>query len=238
MSFLDAIACVISRTTHALDVITSISRYDRRSNLLQFFLWLGKRYIYFSLCIERLFMFSVCWNQCRRRSCAVMLSTKKTRPGGWPKVSLSLCSHCKTAVPTYCGSFPALWSCIVQVISKSEKVSSRDKTLGLQTVWYGRHHSVQRDTARLSSHKLKHCVHPHTVYMCAMCHLYSTHSILPYTGGWRKLHNENVKDMCFAPYSVREVESRRMRWVKHVTRMSEMRSKCRIEVWNYEESKS
>ena len=38
MSFLDAIACVISRTTHALDVITSISRYDRRSNLLHFFL--------------------------------------------------------------------------------------------------------------------------------------------------------------------------------------------------------
>ena len=37
MSFLDAIACVISRTTHALDVITSISRYDRRSNLLHFF---------------------------------------------------------------------------------------------------------------------------------------------------------------------------------------------------------
>ena len=38
ISFLDAIACVISRTTHALDVITSISRYDRRSNLL-FFYW-------------------------------------------------------------------------------------------------------------------------------------------------------------------------------------------------------
>ena len=38
MSFLDAIACVISRTTHALDVITSISRYDRRSNLLHIFL--------------------------------------------------------------------------------------------------------------------------------------------------------------------------------------------------------
>ena len=37
MSFLDAIACVISRTTHALDVITSISRYDRRSNLLHLF---------------------------------------------------------------------------------------------------------------------------------------------------------------------------------------------------------
>ena len=36
MSFLDAIACVISRTTHALDVITSISRYDRRSNLCFF----------------------------------------------------------------------------------------------------------------------------------------------------------------------------------------------------------
>ena len=41
MSFLDAIACVISRTTHALIVITSISRYDRRSNLFtKFFMTL------------------------------------------------------------------------------------------------------------------------------------------------------------------------------------------------------
>ena len=39
MSFLDAIACVISRTTHALDVITSISRYDRRSNLFTKFFY-------------------------------------------------------------------------------------------------------------------------------------------------------------------------------------------------------
>ena len=42
MSFLDAIVCVISRTTHALDVITSISRYDRRSNLLHFFYNTGR----------------------------------------------------------------------------------------------------------------------------------------------------------------------------------------------------
>ena len=32
-----AITCVIGRTVHALDVITSISRYDSRSNLLHFF---------------------------------------------------------------------------------------------------------------------------------------------------------------------------------------------------------
>ena len=37
VSFLDAITCVIGRTVHALDVITSISRYDSRSNLLHFF---------------------------------------------------------------------------------------------------------------------------------------------------------------------------------------------------------
>ena len=36
MSSLDAIPRVISRTTHTLDVITSISRYDRRSNWLHF----------------------------------------------------------------------------------------------------------------------------------------------------------------------------------------------------------
>ena len=37
VSFLDAITCVIGRTVHALDVITSISRYDSKSNLLHFF---------------------------------------------------------------------------------------------------------------------------------------------------------------------------------------------------------
>ena len=36
MMSLDAIPRVISRTTHTLDVITSISRYNRRSNLLHF----------------------------------------------------------------------------------------------------------------------------------------------------------------------------------------------------------
>ena len=46
VSFLDAITCVIGRTVHALDVITSISRYNSRSNVLHFLN--EKKEVYFS----------------------------------------------------------------------------------------------------------------------------------------------------------------------------------------------
>jgi hypothetical protein len=36
------------------------------------------------------------------------------------------------------------------------------------------------------------------------------------TGGWRKLHNEELLDLCSSPSIIRMVKSRRMRWVGHV----------------------
>jgi hypothetical protein len=41
------------------------------------------------------------------------------------------------------------------------------------------------------------------------------------TGGWRKLHNEELNDLYSLPNIVRVVKSRRMRWAGHVARMGE-----------------
>jgi hypothetical protein len=43
------------------------------------------------------------------------------------------------------------------------------------------------------------------------------------TGDWRKLHNEDLHDLCSSPYIIREIKSRRMRWAGHVARMGERR---------------
>ena len=43
------------------------------------------------------------------------------------------------------------------------------------------------------------------------------------TGEWRKLDNEELRDLYSLPNIVRVVKSRRMRWAGHVTRMGEGR---------------
>jgi hypothetical protein len=37
------------------------------------------------------------------------------------------------------------------------------------------------------------------------------------TGGWRKLHNEELHNLYSSPSIIRMVKSRRMRWAGHVT---------------------
>jgi hypothetical protein len=39
------------------------------------------------------------------------------------------------------------------------------------------------------------------------------------TGGWRKLHNEELHDSYSSPSTTRIIESMRMRWAGHVVRM-------------------
>ena len=39
------------------------------------------------------------------------------------------------------------------------------------------------------------------------------------TGEWRKLHNEEVRDLYSLPNILRVIKSRRMRWAGHVARM-------------------
>jgi hypothetical protein len=43
------------------------------------------------------------------------------------------------------------------------------------------------------------------------------------TGEWRKLHNEELRDLYSLPIIIRIIKSRRMRWAGHVARMGEKR---------------
>jgi hypothetical protein len=48
------------------------------------------------------------------------------------------------------------------------------------------------------------------------------------TGGWRKLHNEELRDLYSSPSVIRIIKSRRMRWAGHVARMVEKRNAYRL----------
>jgi hypothetical protein len=48
------------------------------------------------------------------------------------------------------------------------------------------------------------------------------------TGGWRKLHNKELRDLYSLPSIIRIIKSRRMRWAGHVVRMGEKRNMYRL----------
>jgi hypothetical protein len=48
------------------------------------------------------------------------------------------------------------------------------------------------------------------------------------TGGWRKLHNEELYNLYSSPIIIRIIKSRRMRWPGHVARMGEKRNMYRL----------
>jgi hypothetical protein len=48
------------------------------------------------------------------------------------------------------------------------------------------------------------------------------------TGGWRKLHNEELHNLYSSPSLIRIIKSRRMRWEGHVARMGEKRNVYRL----------
>jgi hypothetical protein len=48
------------------------------------------------------------------------------------------------------------------------------------------------------------------------------------TGGWRKLHNEELHNLCSSPSIIRIIKSRMMRWAVHVARIGKKRNAYRI----------
>jgi hypothetical protein len=48
------------------------------------------------------------------------------------------------------------------------------------------------------------------------------------TGGWRKLHNEELHNLYSSPIIIRIIKSRRMRWAGHVAQMGEKRNVYRL----------
>jgi hypothetical protein len=48
------------------------------------------------------------------------------------------------------------------------------------------------------------------------------------TGGWRKLHNEELHNLYCSPSIIRIIKSRRMRWAGYVARMGEKRNVYRL----------
>jgi hypothetical protein len=53
-------------------------------------------------------------------------------------------------------------------------------------------------------------------------------------GGFRRLHNEELHDLCASPIIIRVTISRRIRWEVHVARMIYMRNAYKILVGYYE----
>jgi hypothetical protein len=48
------------------------------------------------------------------------------------------------------------------------------------------------------------------------------------TGEWRKLHNEELRDLYSSPSIIRIIKSRRMRWAGHVARTGKKRNAYRL----------
>jgi hypothetical protein len=54
------------------------------------------------------------------------------------------------------------------------------------------------------------------------------------TGGWRKVHNEELHNLFSSPSIIKMIKSRRMRWAGHVARKGAKRNAYRILVGNPE----
>jgi len=47
-------------------------------------------------------------------------------------------------------------------------------------------------------------------------------------GGWRRLHDKELRNLYTVPNIIRAIKKRRMRWAVHVALMGKMRNACNI----------
>jgi hypothetical protein len=52
------------------------------------------------------------------------------------------------------------------------------------------------------------------------------------TTGWRKLHNEELRDLYSSPSKIKLIKPRKMRWAGYVARIGAKRKACRLLVGN------
>jgi hypothetical protein len=57
------------------------------------------------------------------------------------------------------------------------------------------------------------------------------------TGEWRRLHNDDLRDVYSSPSIIRIIKSRRMRWAVHAARMGEKRGAYRLKARGKETSR-
>jgi hypothetical protein len=69
-------------------------------------------------------------------------------------------------------------------------------------------------------------MHPYMIEGLSNCNILYCFLVKPFgpkrdevTGGWRKLHNEELHGLYSSPSIVRVIKARRMRWAGHVARM-------------------
>jgi hypothetical protein len=55
------------------------------------------------------------------------------------------------------------------------------------------------------------------------------------TGGWRKLHNDELHNLYSSPSIIRIIKSKRMKWAGHVARMRANRNACKKERDHWED---
>jgi hypothetical protein len=56
------------------------------------------------------------------------------------------------------------------------------------------------------------------------------------TADWRKLHNEELHNLCSSPNIIRAIKSRKMRWAGHVAQMGKTRNTYKILVGKPEQT--
>jgi hypothetical protein len=57
------------------------------------------------------------------------------------------------------------------------------------------------------------------------------------TGEWRKVHNEELHDLCSSPSIIKRTKASRMKWAGHVARLGEKRNVYRLLVGKSEGSR-